>query len=124
MPEIRPAPVLSLAILCASTAADQPVPEPPKGDAAPEFTAANLMTHDKVKLSSEQGKLVFLTFWASWCPPCPQELPVLAADHGCRAGGCCSCAVVSRNSAAGAWRSAPPSPCGSGCRATQSSVLP
>lgn len=50
---------------------------PAVGAVAPDFTARNLVTGEKVHLSAEQGKLVFLTFWASWCPPCRRELPIL-----------------------------------------------
>jgi thiol-disulfide isomerase/thioredoxin len=32
-----------------------------------------------VRLSSLEGEVVFLNFWATWCPPCREELPDMAA---------------------------------------------
>jgi peroxiredoxin len=43
---------------------------------APDYELANL-ERSKVRLSSFRGKVVVLNFWATWCPPCKQEIPWL-----------------------------------------------
>ncbi len=41
---------------------------------APDFALTNL-DGETVRLSDFRGKTVVLNFWASWCPPCREEMP-------------------------------------------------
>ncbi len=34
-----------------------------------------------VRLSDYKGKVVFLDFWASWCPPCRNSIPAIKNLH-------------------------------------------
>jgi peroxiredoxin len=45
-----------------------------KGLAAPDFVLTDLQGHN-LKLSDLRGKAVVLNFWATWCPPCKEEIP-------------------------------------------------
>jgi peroxiredoxin len=46
------------------------------GDTAPEFTITT-DTGRTVSRDNFGGKLLVLNFWATWCPPCVQEMPSL-----------------------------------------------
>jgi cytochrome c biogenesis protein CcmG/thiol:disulfide interchange protein DsbE len=45
------------------------------GKAAPDFTVTD--SDRSVTLSQLRGKIVVLNFWATWCPPCVEEMPSL-----------------------------------------------
>jgi peroxiredoxin len=49
---------------------------PPRiGSNAPDFTVQD--SDRKVTLSQMRGQVVVLNFWATWCPPCVEEMPSL-----------------------------------------------
>ncbi|WP_379127267.1 redoxin domain-containing protein [Paenibacillus sp. sgz500958] len=50
------------------------------GATAPDF-AATTVNGEKVRLSDYKGKKILLNFWASWCKPCVQEMPLLNEIH-------------------------------------------
>src|SRR3990172_8812677 len=47
---------------------------------APDFSLDGLGGR-KVELKNFNGKIVFLTFWATWCGPCKEEMPSIEALH-------------------------------------------
>ncbi len=50
------------------------------GDRAPDFTLTDL-DGNQLSLSDFRGKVVFINFWATWCPPCRAEMPEIEAVH-------------------------------------------
>jgi peroxiredoxin len=52
-----------------------------KGDAeAPDFSLPTL-EGGAVTVSTLRGQVVFLNFWATWCPPCREEMPSIERLH-------------------------------------------
>ena len=49
------------------------------GDVAPDFTVT-MLDGSSITLSELRGKVVLISFWATWCPPCRQELSHMQKD--------------------------------------------
>ncbi len=48
------------------------------GERVPDFALVDL-NGDAVRFSDLTGRAVVLNFWATWCPPCRREMPLLDA---------------------------------------------
>ncbi len=49
-------------------------------DTAPDFTLKTL-NGPNLRLKEHQGEVLLINFWASWCGPCRQEMPLLDRIH-------------------------------------------
>jgi thiol-disulfide isomerase/thioredoxin len=49
-------------------------PAPREGEPAPDFVI-EILGGSSVRLSDLRGQVVWINFWATWCPPCRKELP-------------------------------------------------
>ncbi len=66
--------VAPMSVSAADPFAELDLIRPSRPTAAPEFTVLGL-TAGRIALRDLRGKVVFLNFWATWCPPCKQEMP-------------------------------------------------
>ena len=57
-----------------------PAAMPAVGSPAPDFTLRS-NAGKNLKLSEYRGQVVMINFWATWCAPCRQEMPLLNRIH-------------------------------------------
>lgn len=68
------------------------------GTAAPPLALADLAGHP-VDLAKLRGKVVAVNFWATWCPPCREEIPELSRFWTENRGRCFELVGVAEESA-------------------------
>ncbi len=52
-----------------------------QGQVAPDFVLRSA-TGENLRLSEYRGDVVLINFWATWCGPCRQEMPLLDDLYG------------------------------------------
>ena len=48
-----------------------------EGEQAPGLNLPQLQLEGEVSLADFKGSIVYLDFWASWCPPCLVSMPIM-----------------------------------------------
>jgi cytochrome c biogenesis protein CcmG/thiol:disulfide interchange protein DsbE len=74
IPQVRSAAIAFLFLVALSACYTGSRP-PRIGSSAPQFTVQD--SDRTVALNQFRGQIVVLNFWATWCPPCVEEMPSL-----------------------------------------------
>jgi peroxiredoxin len=73
------APIALLLVVLGAVAGLQYMGRSPRTNyEAPDFTLPDLQGKP-YRLSDFRGRVIFLNLWATWCPPCRQEMPSMEA---------------------------------------------
>lgn len=102
-PRIKLVAVLALLVAglviagCAESTPNQGLQIGPQiGKLAPDFTLPSL-DGQTVSLNDLRGQPVFINFWASWCPACREEMPLIQTVHERQAGQSQSAIILGIN---------------------------
>lgn len=99
---MRPWLKIGLLVLLAGLGALWLAPEPDPGTVQAGSTAPPMVLSDlagrEVSLAGLRGRAVALNFWATWCPPCKEELPAFAAAWRESRGRCVEIVGVTEES--------------------------
>lgn len=73
------------AVGCSKEKGTGPVKSPSEKSQAPDISVVSL-DNQQLSLASLKGKVVLLNFWATWCPPCREEIPSMMKLNSFMAG--------------------------------------
>ena len=81
IPRMRSLALISLSIVLAAACGAPPTAPPSAGaKPAPDFALPDL-AGKTVKLSDSAGTVRLVDFWATWCAPCREEIPMFKDFH-------------------------------------------